>query len=152
MIWKYNAIKQQKYHKMWWRLSPNLGEVISKSKWRSLTKYKFSGIYNDNSFKKYLFCYHRSFHRFISFIKNKNKMQTTFRLNVNELDMSFIEKLKELFKNKEINISVEETQLPFNQYEILKKLEQVRRKHSKLSISPDVDINELIDEVNHNEI
>ena len=39
-------------------------------------------------------------------MKIENNMQTTFRLNVNELDISFIEKLKKLFKNKEVSIIV----------------------------------------------
>ena len=59
-------------------------------------------------------------------------MQTTYRLNANEIDISFIEKLKELFKNKEVSIKVEEINPPVNQYEIFKNwkhsIKNIRQK------------------------
>ncbi len=79
-------------------------------------------------------------------------MQTTYRLNANEIDISFIEKLKELFKNKEVNISVEEVTPPVNQYEIFKKMEALNKKYPPKVISKDIDINALIKQVNDNVI
>ena len=79
-------------------------------------------------------------------------MQTTYRLNANEIDISFIEKLKELFKNKEVRINIEEVEPPVNQYEIFKKLEALNKKYPPKVISKDIDINALIKQVNDNEI
>jgi hypothetical protein len=79
-------------------------------------------------------------------------MQTTYRLNANEIDSSFIEKLKELFKNKEVRINIEEVEPPINQYEIFKKLEALNKKYPPKVISKDIDINALIKQVNDNEI
>jgi flagellar biosynthesis regulator FlbT len=79
-------------------------------------------------------------------------MQTTYRLNANEIDSSFIEKLKELFKNKEVRINIEEVEPPVNQYEIFKKLEALNKKYPPKVISKDIDINALIKQVNDNEI
>jgi antitoxin YefM len=81
-------------------------------------------------------------------------MQTTYRLNANEIDTNFIEKLKELFKNKEVSIKVEEVEAkpPVNQREILKSLREHRKKYPPKVISKDIDINALIKQVNDNEI
>ncbi len=79
-------------------------------------------------------------------------MQTTYRLNANEIDESFIEKIKKLFKNKEVRINIEEVEPPTNQYEIFKKLEQLKKKYPPKVISPDIDIPALIKQVNDNEI
>ena len=79
-------------------------------------------------------------------------MQTTYRLNANEIDSSFIEKLKELFKNKEVRINIEEVEPPVNQYKIFKKLEALNKKYPPKVISKDIDINALIKQVNDNEI
>jgi flagellar biosynthesis regulator FlbT len=85
-------------------------------------------------------------------MKIENNMQTTFRLNVNELDYSFIEQLKELFKNKEVKISVEEVERPVNQREILKSLKALRKKYPPRIISPDIDIQALLKEINNVEL
>jgi hypothetical protein len=77
-------------------------------------------------------------------------MQTTFRLNVNELDISFIEKLKKLFKNKEVSIIVVDKKPQTSQYEMYKKSEALNKKYPPKVISKD--INALIKEVNDNEI
>lgn len=55
-------------------------------------------------------------------------MQTTYRLNANEIDYSFFEKIKELYKNKEITITIEEVESPVNQYENLEKSETLNKK------------------------
>jgi 5'-3' exonuclease len=82
-------------------------------------------------------------------MKIENNMQTTFRLNVNELDISFIEKLKKLFKNKEVSIIVVDKKPQTSQYEMYKKSEALKKNPPKV-ISKD--INALIKEVNDNEI
>lgn len=79
-------------------------------------------------------------------------MQTTYRLNANEIDYSFFEAFQMLFKNKEISIKIEEINPPVNQYEIFKKLEALNKKYPPKVISKDIDINALIKEVNDNEI
>jgi hypothetical protein len=79
-------------------------------------------------------------------------MQTTYRLNTNEIDANFIEKLKEIFKNKEIKISVEEVEPSTNQYEIFKKMEVLNKKYPPKIISPDIDINALLKEINNVEL
>jgi hypothetical protein len=66
-------------------------------------------------------------------MKIENNMQTTFRLNVNELDISFIEKLKKLFKNKEVSIIVVDKKPQTSQYEMYKKSEALKKNiHLKL--------------------
>jgi hypothetical protein len=60
-------------------------------------------------------------------MKIENYMQTTFRLNVNELDISFIEKLKKLFKNKEVSIIVVDKKPQTSQYEMYKKSEALKK-------------------------
>lgn len=79
-------------------------------------------------------------------------MQTTFRLNTNEIDIVFIEKLKSLFQNKEVNISIEEVDSSVNQYDIYKRMEALNKKYPPKIISPDIDLSALANEVNHNEI
>lgn len=39
-------------------------------------------------------------------------MQASYRVNVNELDVGFVNSLKEIFKNKKINIFIEDVQEP----------------------------------------
>jgi flagellar biosynthesis regulator FlbT len=79
-------------------------------------------------------------------------MQTTYRLNANEIDIKFIEKLKKLFKNKEISIKIEEINPPVNQREILKSLREHRKKYPPKVISPDIDIHAILKEINDNVI
>jgi hypothetical protein len=79
-------------------------------------------------------------------------MQTAFKININELDMSFIENLKKIFKNKEVSVKIEEVEPPVNQYEIFKKMEALNKKYPPKVISKDIDINALIKQVNDNEI
>ena len=79
-------------------------------------------------------------------------MQTTFRLNAQEIDYSFFEAFKKLFKNKEVNITIEEIQTQANQKEILQSLKALKKKYPPRIISPDIDILALLKEINHNEI
>jgi len=79
-------------------------------------------------------------------------MQTTFRLNVNELDDNFIEKLKKLFKNKEVSIVVVDKKPQISQYEMYKKSEALNKKYPPKVKSKDIDINALIKQVNDNVI
>lgn len=75
-------------------------------------------------------------------------MQTTFRLNVNELDVSFIEKLKKLFKNKEVSIVVVDKKPQTSQYEMYKKSEALNKKYPPKKVSKHIDISEIAKEVN----
>jgi hypothetical protein len=79
-------------------------------------------------------------------------MQTTYRLNANEIDYSFFEAFQKLFKNKEVSIKIEVINPPVNQYEIFKKLEALNKKYPPKVISKDIDINALIKQVNDNVI
>lgn len=79
-------------------------------------------------------------------------MQTTYRLNANEIDYSFFEAFQKLFKNKEVRINIEEVEPPINQYEIFKKMEALNKKYPPKIISPDIDINALIKEINNVEL
>ena len=56
-------------------------------------------------------------------------MQTTYRLNANEIDINFIEKLKKLFKNKEVSIVVVDKKPQISQYEMYKKSEVLNIKY-----------------------
>jgi hypothetical protein len=75
-------------------------------------------------------------------------MQTTFRLNVNELDVSFIEKLKKLFKNKEISIVIVDKKPQTSQYEMYKKSEVLNKKYPPKKVSEHINISEIAKEVN----
>ncbi len=75
-------------------------------------------------------------------------MQTTYRLNANEIDISFIEKLKELFKNKEVSIKIEEIVPQNHKKEIFKKLEELNKKYPPMIISPNINLSELANDVN----
>lgn len=79
-------------------------------------------------------------------------MQTTYRLNANEIDYSFFEAFQKLFKNKEISIKIEEINPPVNQREILKSLREHRKKYPPKVISPDIDIYAILKEINDNVI
>ena len=79
-------------------------------------------------------------------------MQTTYRLNANEIDYSFFEAFQKLFKNKEVSIKIEEINPPVNQYEIFKKSEALNKKYPPMKVSPEIDLSALANEVNHNEI
>jgi hypothetical protein len=81
-------------------------------------------------------------------LKIENNMQTTFRLNVNELDISFIEKLKKLFKNKEISIVVVDKKPQTSQYEMYKKSEALNKKYPPKIVSEHINISEIAKEVN----
>ena len=75
-------------------------------------------------------------------------MQTTFRLNAQEIDYSFFEAFKKLFKNKEVNIIVEEANPQKNLYEMYKKSEALQKKYPPREISPEIDLSALANEVN----
>jgi hypothetical protein len=75
-------------------------------------------------------------------------MQTTFRLNTNEIDYNFFQAFKKLFKNKELSIKVEEIVPSKNQIEIFQKLEKLKQKYPPKEISTDIDIAMLANNVN----
>jgi hypothetical protein len=75
-------------------------------------------------------------------------MQTTYRLNANEIDYSFFEAFQKLFKNKEISIKIEEINPPVNQREILKKIKATNKKYPPRVISSDINIHEILKEIN----
>lgn len=82
-------------------------------------------------------------------------MQTTYRLNTQELNMSFLMSLKNIFDNQEIEVSVK-TLKDLN-------LEKLNRKQVMLNwvkhnrdnttiIDPNIDIRALIDQTHNSEI
>jgi hypothetical protein len=75
-------------------------------------------------------------------------MQTTFRININELDMNFIENLKKLFKNKELSIVVEDKRPKISQYEMYKKSEALNKKYPPKKVSKHINISEIANDVN----
>jgi hypothetical protein len=75
-------------------------------------------------------------------------MQTTFRLNINEIDIVFIEKLKSLFHNKEVSIKIEEIPQPNVHYNMYEESEKLQKKYPPKKISPDIDLSALANEVN----
>ncbi len=77
-------------------------------------------------------------------------MQTTYRLNVQDIDASFLDSIKTLFKNKEVNITIDDVELKdpvINQMEIFMKMEQTRKSLKHIKIPKDLNINDLIDEM-----
>lgn len=75
-------------------------------------------------------------------------MQTTYRLNANEIDYSFFEAFQKLFKNKEVSIKIEEINPPINQKQILKEIKKTNKKYPAKVISPDINIYEILKEIN----
>ncbi|MFN3851590.1 MAG: hypothetical protein ACK4NY_19285 [Spirosomataceae bacterium] len=75
-------------------------------------------------------------------------MQTIFRINTNEIDYNFFQAFKKLFKNKELNIKVEEITPTINQTEVFQKLEKLKQKYPPKEISHDINISALANEIN----
>lgn len=75
-------------------------------------------------------------------------MQTTFRLNANEIDYSFFEAFQKLFQNKEISIKIEEVVQPNLHFDMYKESEKLQKKYPPKKISPDIDLSALANEVN----
>lgn len=68
-------------------------------------------------------------------------MHTTYRLNANELDERFIQSLKALFKDKDIEIMVSEVdetayllQSEANRERLLKAIENVERRENLVEV------------------
>lgn len=70
-------------------------------------------------------------------------METVFKLKAKELDISFIDSLKNLFKDREIEISVKPTQdetefllkTPANKKELLEAIKAVKKNEKLISFS-----------------
>jgi|GEM_PF-800223 len=78
-------------------------------------------------------------------------MQTTFRLNANEIDYNFFETVKKLFKNKTVTITVQESvedKTFSTQQEHWIRLEALHKKYPPKVISKDIDLSALANEVN----
>lgn len=72
-------------------------------------------------------------------------MQTTYRLNANELNDQFLDALKALFKDKEIEIVVSEVdettyllQSETNRKRLMESLENIESGKNLVEISPDM--------------
>ena len=77
------------------------------------------------------------------------KMQTIIKFNVNDVDFSFFEKLKEQYANKEASLIINEiSKTKVSQKEIWEEMEEVRKKYPPFIVSPDIDLSELANEVN----
>jgi antitoxin YefM len=70
-------------------------------------------------------------------------METVFKLKAKELDSSFIDSLKNLFKDREIEISIKPTQddteflfkTPANKKELLEAIQEVKRNKNLIRFS-----------------
>jgi len=70
-------------------------------------------------------------------------METVFRLKANELDNGFIDSLKNLFKDREIEISIKPTQdeteflfkTPANKKELLAAIKEVKKNENLIRFS-----------------
>jgi antitoxin YefM len=70
-------------------------------------------------------------------------METVFRLKAKELDSSFIDTLKNLFKDREIEITIKPTQdeteflfkTPANKKELLEAIKEVKRNENLIRFS-----------------
>jgi antitoxin YefM len=72
-------------------------------------------------------------------------MQTTYRLNANELNDQFLEALKSLFKDKEIEIVVNEVdettyliQSETNRKRLMESIENINLGNNLVEISPEM--------------
>ncbi len=72
-------------------------------------------------------------------------MQTTYRLNANELNDQFLEALKSLFKDKEIEIVVNEVdettyliQTETNRKRLMESIENINLGNNLVEISPEM--------------
>lgn len=71
-------------------------------------------------------------------------------INSNEIDNNFIEKIKNLYLNKKVKITVEEVK-SFDEMsgkEQLKRIKKMRARHLPFHVSEDIDISELANQVN----
>ena len=70
-------------------------------------------------------------------------METIFKLKTKELDMSFIESIKNLFKGKEIEITIKSTQdeteyllgTPANKKKLLEAIDEVKKNENLIRFS-----------------
>ena len=75
-------------------------------------------------------------------------METSIRMHVNEIDFSFFEAFKKLYKNKEICISISEVPNHISQIEMFKASEKLQKKYPPKKIDPSIDLSALANEVN----
>lgn len=77
-------------------------------------------------------------------------MQQCFYIHTDQLDARFIQKLRAMFGAREVRITVEaaEQQKRPSQKEVFLKMEQHRKKLSRVKVDPSVDIAALANEVN----
>lgn len=71
-------------------------------------------------------------------------------INSSEIDVSFIEKIKQLYLNKKVKITIEEVK-SFEEMtgkEQWKEIQEMRKKHPPFHISKDIDISRLANQVN----
>ena len=75
-------------------------------------------------------------------------MQTTYRLHSREIDYNFFEAFKKLFQNKEVKITIEEVPNKSNLIEMFKESEKLNNKYKPMTVSSDIDLSALADDVN----
>lgn len=69
-------------------------------------------------------------------------------INLKDIDLSFFEKLKKQYGDKEVRITINETPPKVKQMEIFKKMEALNKKYPPKNISKDIDLSALANEVN----
>ena len=77
-------------------------------------------------------------------------MEATFVVDLTHNQQEFVERFVKFFGGKKIRISVEELKEesgPTNQQEIFRKMEETRKQLKTIQVPPDLDINQLIDEM-----
>ncbi len=75
-------------------------------------------------------------------------MQTTYRLNTNEIDSNFFEAFKKLWSNQEVKITVEIDNTQVDQKELWLQMEATRKKYPPFIVSKDINLSDLANEVN----
>lgn len=71
-------------------------------------------------------------------------------INSNEIDINFIERIKSLYLNKKVKITVEEVK-DFDEMsgkDQLKRIKKMRERHPPFYIPENIDISELANQVN----
>lgn len=77
-------------------------------------------------------------------------MQTTYQLNAQDIDLNFLEKIKKIYKNKDLNIVIEDIEVKkpiLNTMEIYKSMEKTRESLKHIKIPKNLNINDLIDDM-----
>jgi len=75
-------------------------------------------------------------------------MQTTYRLNSQEIDYSFFEAFKKLFHNKEIKITIEEIPYSSNLVKMFEESENLQKKYKPIEVSSEINLSALANDVN----